>query len=985
LPVRKPPGPGPRRRVMSYSSGYGGGKGMKGAGKGGGGPSMSAPTSASFPTGGYAAVRQAPSSSAYGPAAGRPGSGFGPGPGPSPGPSQSHGAPPRQAAPYGGSGYSGGGGGPQTSAPPSRGPSSGPPNPPPLICSGCSNQTVSNIIKGTYLQSSSNHNKPVYKKESTPGGVTVLMYFWDDRDGPSFSGWWFGPKVGGDQVWAYNGNKESPLPPGTGWKVPWDGPVDQSLRLTAQAGAGPARGRESQQPPPPTQPRSSRAAEEEDRRRRDSQRAEQQRREDEERRHRERERENERRRREREEEDRREQERRAREAKRRREEEEMRRREQAAVSAVRKVIQKVRTATPETYDKLRAQLEETQASNLEAMGSEAEAMSREVIEALQQAQKRIDEIEKQRQEEERRRLEEEKKRKEEELKVAQILKEMGEETKGAEGKVAEAQEMAKTALNEGPDVTPEAMMKGAEEATKKVEDVRQALEATSTLLNDKQYEMGNTNAAWEAKRDVEDLRGKVASGRRAMERLAIWASSTMEKASRKAAVLKKEKRRRGHFEAHDGDKDGKLSRAEVASFAKAVYDFELPAEVLDKIMRVLEPIVFDNFLPLQQKVAIAKSEAQARKRRAEEEERSRQIELQKEALQKVIDEANDFADLVDGSLDKAESHARPFSKDRDATAEAMKAAAGEVEVCVKQALGELEKALAKIQKAESECEATPELRGLLRKVDPLKQRISRQSSRAEKATGAQKALIDKAVQKAYAEIEQQRSESVRAIRGFMTAEGKTGEQLFEHIDGSGAALTSEKFIGFLKGLSDLKLADGQAEKVFEHVSGEAGEITKEQFLELIRLYYKCVKSTVLSEDISIKSKTVRRLEVGEVLEALEGPATEDGANVKRVRCLCVQDEATGWVTIAGNQGTAFLEPGGNLYSCVKETVLTDGPSVQDSKTVRRVAKGELIEVVEFSKKDAAEIKRIKGKAKLDGASGWITVCGNQGTNFLEPC
>jgi len=142
----------------------------------------------------------------------------------------------------------------------------------------------------------------------------------------------------------------------------------------------------------------------------------------------------------------------------------------------------------------------------------------------------------------------------------------------------------------------------------------------------------------------------------------------------------------------------------------------------------------------------------------------------------------------------------------------------------------------------------------------------------------------------------------------------------------------------------------------------------------------------MSEDVTIKSKTVRRLDVGEVLEAIEGPCKDDGVGVMRVKCKAVQDDAVGWVTIAGNQGTPFLEPGGNFYACVKETSLTDGLSIQDSKTVRKVAKGEVIEVLEFSKKDEAlDVKRIKGRAKLDGATGWITVSGNQGTTYLELC
>mmetsp|Transcript_2864 Transcript_2864/g.3249 ORF Transcript_2864/g.3249 Transcript_2864/m.3249 type:complete len:100 (-) Transcript_2864:74-373(-) len=55
---------------------------------------------------------------------------------------------------------------------------------PTIHVSGCSNETVSNIIQGMYTTKESNHGKPVYKKEGPPGSVTVLIYYWDDRDGP---------------------------------------------------------------------------------------------------------------------------------------------------------------------------------------------------------------------------------------------------------------------------------------------------------------------------------------------------------------------------------------------------------------------------------------------------------------------------------------------------------------------------------------------------------------------------------------------------------------------------------------------------------------------------------------------------------------------------------------------------------------------------------------------------------------------------------
>ena len=39
----------------------------------------------------------------------------------------------------------------------------------------------------------------------------VLIYYWDERDGPSFNGWWFGPKASAEfraqlAVWVYHGS-----------------------------------------------------------------------------------------------------------------------------------------------------------------------------------------------------------------------------------------------------------------------------------------------------------------------------------------------------------------------------------------------------------------------------------------------------------------------------------------------------------------------------------------------------------------------------------------------------------------------------------------------------------------------------------------------------------------------------------------------------------------------------------------------------------
>lgn len=102
---------------------------------------------------------------------------------------------------------------------------------PPLRVSGCQDQTVSKIIAGTYLPDSVNHGKIVYKKSGRP--LDVLIYYWDDRDGSDLSGWWFGPRVGSDKVWAYHPSVTAGTPPASQWNIPHHGDIDPSFYISA--------------------------------------------------------------------------------------------------------------------------------------------------------------------------------------------------------------------------------------------------------------------------------------------------------------------------------------------------------------------------------------------------------------------------------------------------------------------------------------------------------------------------------------------------------------------------------------------------------------------------------------------------------------------------------------------------------------------------------------------------------------------------------
>merc|ERR1719498_1350798 len=135
---------------------------------------------------------------------------------------------------------------------------------------------------------------------------------------------------------------------------------------------------------------------------------------------------------------------------------------------------------------------------------------------------------------------------------------------------------------------------------------------------------------------------------------------------------------------------------------------------------------------------------------------------------------------------------------------------------------------------------------------------------------------------------------------------------------------------------------------------EEGFLGKESFMNLIRKFMKVVKASVLTEEISIKSKPTRRLVEGEVVEALTGPTKEeDSSEISRIKVKAMNDGTEGWVTPVGNQGTIFLEDGGNIFKVVKETILTGSFVIGENtkQKDRKLKVGEVVEVREWAKKE----------------------------------
>jgi len=72
------------------------------------------------------------------------------------------------------------------------------------------------------------------------------------------------------------------------------------------------------------------------------------------------------------------------------------------------------------------------------------------------------------------------------------------------------------------------------------------------------------------------------------------------------------------------------------------------------------------------------------------------------------------------------------------------------------------------------------------------------------------------------------------------------------------------------------------------------------------------------------------------------------------------------------------------YVVVKDVALTDAPDINASTTIRKIEKEELLEVLEGPISDEKfGLDRVRVHCVADGASGWVTVKGNQGTPFLN--
>lgn len=165
---------------------------------------------------------------------------------------------------------------------------------------------------------------------------------------------------------------------------------------------------------------------------------------------------------------------------------------------------------------------------------------------------------------------------------------------------------------------------------------------------------------------------------------------------------------------------------------------------------------------------------------------------------------------------------------------------------------------------------------------------------------------------------------------------------------------------------------------------ETGGIGRRAFMSFLQQYMVVVKEIAITStfEINTKDKPIRRAELDEVFEVLEGPKVDEKIGLSRVRAKSMNDSIEGWISVKGNnQGKVFLsEVEKPFYRCTKEFPLQKEFS-SGSEAVRPVKVEEILELIEGPRKEVFQNSlRMRGKAR-DGKTGWFTVKDKHGVEL----
>jgi hypothetical protein len=394
-------------------------------------------------------------------------------------------------------------------------------------------------------------------------------------------------------------------------------------------------------------------------------------------------------------------------------------------------------------------------------------------------------------------------------------------------------------------------------------------------------------------------------------------------------------------------------------------------------------------------LGIAREVARDANRRTRAQERRQEIEVQKQALRGGVEAAAKSVAEAEERAAKVDARVKELTEvDEKVAAADMERAAREADELLEAAKAELQPVQQLVNDVDFGKGCSDDHESLLGpERERLLARLNRLNAQLCRAVVRNASFHKRASNKQKLEAEQLHAKILEVLRSRLTACGRRHPELFSAIDtNKDGFVGQDEFVSFLEAHWDKTVFPRDAVvRWFGQLNGDSTEKIEARDLErLVRVCYKVVNPVAMNDKLNAsdsETSAVRRLQVDDVLELCGDGAEEDTATgVMRIHARCLSGGSeVGYVTVKSNQGTVFIETGGALFIVIEETSLRDSSGSQsNSEASRKLKKGEILEVLEFPRKDEASgATMTKVKAQSDGAVGWTTSLSSQGQAFLK--
>jgi len=248
-------------------------------------------------------------------------------------------------------------------------------------------------------------------------------------------------------------------------------------------------------------------------------------------------------------------------------------------------------------------------------------------------------------------------------------------------------------------------------------------------------------------------------------------------------------------------------------------------------------------------------------------------------------------------------------------------------------------------------------------------------------------MATESVRAAYSRLVGAAAERAReALRAAVRQSGKEVDEMFDAATGGQGEMTEEQFVAFADSLPGEGHGGEQATLMFKELGGRPrGALRRGVFAEIVQEFYMCKKSITITDGFDVgKSTNVRKIDLGEVFEVLEGPREDSATQLTRARGRAVLDGAVGWVSVKGNKGTPFLVPAPKPYvqCAVDPGVALYERFAEDAPVVRKLRHEEVLEVLEGPRENTVRSEtQLRATASKDDATGWLMLRDLSGTTF----